>query len=111
MDCDLYDFLASLPTSFLLDRQFHTDAILRAYPKYAHIPFENKSRPGTDVTSRRRQFGKALSRRLLPRLPSTLMRNGFLLPRLVAGLVNDKYAKESMWYAPTVLYLHQLETL
>jgi asparagine synthase (glutamine-hydrolysing) len=41
LDHELYNFLASLPAGLFLDRQFHTRAILRAYPQYAHIPFDS----------------------------------------------------------------------
>jgi hypothetical protein len=35
LDHELYDFLAALPARTLLDHSFHTDAIRRAYPRYA----------------------------------------------------------------------------
>ena len=39
----MYDFLASLPASLMLDWKFHSDTIRRAYPEYADIRFENKA--------------------------------------------------------------------
>ena len=111
LDCDVVDFLTSLPASLLLDRQFHTDVIIRAYPEYKHIPFESKSGLRTVVGTRRADFGRSLVRRLLPRMHSALMRNGFLLPHFAAILVDAEYATESIWFTPLVLYLHQLETL
>jgi len=42
LDHDLFDFLASLPASLMLDRQFHSETIRRAYPEYADIPFEDR---------------------------------------------------------------------
>ncbi|MGH8399406.1 MAG: hypothetical protein ACRETA_14385, partial [Gammaproteobacteria bacterium] len=93
------------------DHPFHTDTILKAYPEYRHIRFDSTSSPNTDLRHMYAQFGRSLAKRLLPRLPSSLMRSGFLLPRSLAGLANGKYAARSAWYAPLVLYLHQLEFL
>ena len=41
----VYDLLASLPAEYFLDHEFHTEAIVRNYPEYAHLPFEIKSAP------------------------------------------------------------------
>jgi hypothetical protein len=40
LDHDVYDLLASLPAGLLLDKRFHDDAIRRAYPRYATLPYE-----------------------------------------------------------------------
>jgi asparagine synthase (glutamine-hydrolysing) len=42
LDHDLYDLLASLPFPVLGDGRFHTETILRAYPRYAHLPFADE---------------------------------------------------------------------
>ena len=39
LDHDLYDHVASLPAAMLMDHRLHYDAIARAYPQYAAIPF------------------------------------------------------------------------
>jgi hypothetical protein len=111
LDHDLYDYLTALPARFLLDHPFHTDTISKAYPEYRHIPFESTSSPSADPGNTRAQFVRSVAKQLLPRLPSSLMRSSFLLPRSLAGLVNGEYAACSMWYAPLILYLHQLELL
>jgi len=43
LDHDLFDHLASLPAPMLLDRRLHDDAIRRAYPERAGIPFAAKT--------------------------------------------------------------------
>jgi asparagine synthase (glutamine-hydrolysing) len=51
LDHDLYDFLASLPAELFLDRSFHADTIMQAYPRYAHVPFDNEVRtPQVELT-------------------------------------------------------------
>jgi hypothetical protein len=39
LDWDLFDFLASLPATLLLDHAFHTETIRRAYPAHADLRF------------------------------------------------------------------------
>src|SRR5690606_13487146 len=39
VDRDLYNFLAGLPWRSVADNNLHTEAIHRAYPEYADIPF------------------------------------------------------------------------
>ena len=39
LDNDIVEHMQSLPTNFLRDASFHTDAVLRAYPEFAKIPF------------------------------------------------------------------------
>jgi len=42
LDRELWAFLASLPAHMVLDHRFHTDAIKRAYPEFADIPYAKK---------------------------------------------------------------------
>ena len=111
LDHDLYDYLITLPARFLLDHPFHTDTISKAYPEYQHIPFESTTSPSPDLRNIRAQFVRSVAKRLLPRLPSRLMRSSFLFPRLLAALANEQIAARGMWRSPLLLYLHQLESL
>ncbi len=52
LDPELFDFLTSLPVSVMIDGNFHTDTIARAYPEYAHLRYEDKTLP--------EQFGTVL---------------------------------------------------
>lgn len=42
LDEDLFGFAASLPPEMLLDGRFHTDALLRGYPRHGHLPFADE---------------------------------------------------------------------
>jgi asparagine synthetase B (glutamine-hydrolysing) len=44
LDHDVYDLLSSLPAEMLVDHTFHTDAIHRAFPGLADVPFESYDR-------------------------------------------------------------------
>lgn len=42
LDRDLWTFLASLPAQLFLEHSFHEDAVKKAYPAFASIPFSNE---------------------------------------------------------------------
>ncbi len=113
LDSEVYDFLSSLPASFFREGgQFHQDAILRAYPEYACIPFERKDAPPTDAGKQSGQFARALARHVYTqvRRPSRLMANRYLMPRLLRCLVDRSYSESLGWLSPPlILYLFQLE--
>src|SRR5207244_9022442 len=45
LDHDVFDLLSGLPPEVFLDHTFHTEAIHRAYPRYAALPFAAKKEP------------------------------------------------------------------
>src|SRR6266850_838039 len=107
LDRDLYDFLASLPASTFLDHQLHTDTIARAYPQFAHIPYEKKN---YSVANRRhfRRFTLEVCKYYLAH-SSPLIRKSSLLPRLVRCLA---LGHESItWLSALAVYLGQLESV
>jgi hypothetical protein len=46
MDEDVAAFFGSLPASFVLGHTFHDDAIARAFPEFADIPYETRVTSG-----------------------------------------------------------------
>ena len=109
LDHDLYDFLASLPAVDLLDCNLHTEAITRAYPKYAHIPYEQSY--AQDWTSRGswRFFRRWTAETMvaLARRPSGLVRRSNLFPELGVRLLTGGGSIARV--GPLVAYLLQLE--
>ena len=108
LDHEVYDFLASLPASLLLDRQFHTRTILRAHPRYAHVPFESRA-PFYRYDDRYRRHFRSLIRELedyLEREPSAVVS----APR-VSRLLSDYHraGKEPLQFGEHLAYLLQLE--
>jgi len=87
LDRDVFDFLTSLPGTMLADRQFHNDAIRRAYPRYAHIPFsmDLNETPRVDRWFNRR-FVAGITAHLAAGGASPFLRRGYLLPRLAKHL-------------------------
>ena len=110
VDHDLYDFLTSLPPSILLNREFHTETIRRAYPSYAHIPYASET---SSVENPRlaRRFARDTIRYTLARRPSRTIRYSYVMPRLLRCLLDRHYSSSIFWLSPPVLYLLQLETL
>lgn len=110
LDHDLFDFMTTLPTAMLMDRRFHDDAIARAYPRYAHIPYaDNKRDPATDATTVKSRFLSQAVRRYLLHKPWSLLRNIGPRMRILAGAVSQ--GKIMDWQLPMVVYLDQLEGL
>ncbi|MCK5013089.1 MAG: hypothetical protein KAS66_04670 [Candidatus Omnitrophica bacterium] len=108
LDHDLYDFLSALDPKYFLDRMFHTRAILRAYPKFNDIRFEDKSIPGQDPRGYRNEFVGKLLVHIIKEMKSAgkYTRIGYMMPRLLQYLV-----KGNNWWVcpPKMLYLIQLE--
>lgn len=106
LDYDVFDLLTSLPVEMYADRRFHTQAILRAFPEHAHVPFERKSKT---PESNPRIY---LMRNWLKLLGLVLARGGglldlrFMAPRLLAYAVLGK--AKPVWYDSSAIYMIQL---
>jgi len=108
LDRDVFDFLTSLPGAMLEDRQFHNDAIRRAYPRYASIPFsmELSQARRVDRWFNRRFVAGIMMQLAVGRRPS-FVRRSYLLPRLAKPLWNGTSGYRR--FPPyLILYLLQL---
>ncbi|MEX0928957.1 MAG: asparagine synthase C-terminal domain-containing protein [Balneolales bacterium] len=113
LDHELFDFLTSLPVEMLLTQDFHTETIRRAYPAYAHIPFESKASNKLDYDFHRvfAAFGRELTWYLLLQRPSRYMRNTFLRSALLPSILSTRYSSFTRRFTTLALYLQQLDTL
>lgn len=111
LDHDLFDFLTGLPVEMLIDHTFHTDAISRAYPEHAHLPYEDKGKraDSPDLKRLHADFGRQVAKRLLLRPSSRLINKRFALPRAVRTLFSPAFSASIHWYSPLALYLDQLD--
>lgn len=109
IDHDLFDFLTTLPSSMLLDHRFHDDAIARAYPRYAHIPYARGTSPNADDRRTRARFAADTARALLFTRRWRLMKNMFPRAKLLASIV--PLACSVPWVSSMMIYLHQLESI
>ena len=103
LDYALFDLLAGLPAEMELPGTLHTEAIARAYPEHADVPYEAKVRRNEQPSAQRR-LAVALARAVIAST-GTLSAAG-LLPGLSATLVDGSAAR--LWHAPLALYLSQL---
>lgn len=123
VDRDLTEFLLALepdvvsPVLSRSDKRFHSEAIVRGYPKFAHIPFQNDAAPRTNPSSHYREFAADVARHLLAgwagrrrrEARPVYMRSSYVLPRLAYMLVNRRYAASMRRLPRAALYLTQLE--
>ena len=108
----VFDFLNSIPAALLIHpeyHRFHTDAILRAYPEFALVPFAAK---GATVRSAR-LFNWNVARQLasyeLRNAGGTLLRASFLVPRVIRALIYPSAFTSVFPLLPMSVYLRQLE--
>jgi hypothetical protein len=108
LDRDLYDLLAALPASLLMDRTLHTEAIAAAWPQYAHVPYERKGMKEQDRGAAR-TLARDLTRTVLSEPLREWVRPAALLPGLTATMLDGN--AERLWHAPLLLYLHQIRAV
>jgi asparagine synthase (glutamine-hydrolysing) len=105
LDRDVYDFLAALPASLLMDRTLHTEAISRAWPQYVHIPYEQKG-----IAIEDRGAARALAAELVGAVMQRRMgdwtRRAAQVPSLAATCLDGNAAR--LWQASLLLYLDQI---
>ncbi|MBL4603886.1 MAG: hypothetical protein JKY84_14165 [Emcibacteraceae bacterium] len=111
LDPEVFEFLTSLPVEYFLDHNFHTKAISKFYPQYAHLPYENKDAPRKKVKT-----SEAITQSL--KLLFYYLKNlgggakisfRFVIMRTIKGLLFPSYYNEenSMHYIP--IYLTHIE--
>lgn len=106
LDPEVFDFLLGLPGELFLDHRFHTDTIHAAFPDYAGIPYETKTRKGVRSIWHLRNYAARLTHGLLRR-PVQLLDRRYCLERLGHMLVtgNDRF----FWLAQSISYFAALE--
>lgn len=90
VDHDVYDLLAALPASLFLDGRFHTDALLRAHPRYADIPFATERHNRLENRPHYRRFSLDLLARTARRGSLAPLRVSRVGPSLLATAVTRK---------------------
>jgi asparagine synthase (glutamine-hydrolysing) len=117
LDHDLYDLLMGLPADILTpdlktwNKGFHTEAVARAFPQYADLPYENKGAPKLDRRAHDGRFGTAAGAFIvgnLPREPQLVCRS-YVLPRALCAAAAHAFGRRHPWFAGPCLYLTQLE--
>lgn len=105
LDYGVVDFMQSLPTRFFLEGPFHHDALIRAFPEHAHIPFASIQ---TSMIEERSPAGRL---RLMARLLSYALKNNHRrIPTALRFAGGRAFGSPSMSYRMTS-YLIELEAI
>jgi hypothetical protein len=108
LDHDVYDLLASLPFTLTADKRFHDDAIARAYPEFAHVPFaaggSERHAPGF---FRRLAWKAARYLRAQPTLDC--FDYSYLFKCAAASFAQGTGSR--LWFLPRVVCLTELEAI
>ena len=108
LDRDLGDFLGALPASLLADGRLHADVISTAFPKHAHIRYEDGHGGWKSGAAYYRRLSWDLAREALRMTTSPLIRRAFLVSRLIKPAATGA----PPWMSERrVIYLMQLEEL
>jgi hypothetical protein len=116
LDHRLFDYLMSIPGEDLNDKTFHTDAIARGYPQWAHLPFALDETDPSAVrlswSSRHRRNARLAfdtAAHLLRRRDAWVDRLT-VIPRLI-GLLGERDASHpAFWFnAEKILWATQIE--
>lgn len=108
LDHGVFSLLASLPSGFFEDFQFHTEAIARAYPEARNLRYENKHAPGQNPATDDIRFGRDLAKWCCRHPRSKLLRPAAPLAATQA-LFNRSHAAGTSEYGRLQLYFSQLE--
>ena len=111
LDYDLYDFLTSLPAGMLIEHDFHTEAIHRAFPAYSDIPFAKRSRAKVRSPRYFRKFTFDLIRYVYANRPVQLVSYKFLAKSLAHCLTDYRLSHYVRMYGPWAAYLIQVQRL
>ena len=111
LDHRVFDLLASLPAAWLLDHTFHDEAIARAYPVLADLPYArggNRALTPADRSAFRRFAVDAAV--LCARPPVDLIQRSYVVPRFLRAALDGDYFRRLDWMAPfRLLHLLQIE--
>jgi hypothetical protein len=116
LDHELFDVMFGVPPDVISpdllpeDKTFHAEAICRAYPRFADLPFANvhdRIDAGTHHAQLTRDLAVLALRQCRHR--PTFLNRTHVLPRLLTSIVSRRCADRVGWMTPSALYLLQLE--
>lgn len=113
LDHAVFDLLAGLSGRMFVDHSFHTEAINRAFPQYAHIPYSEKISVADRAAQASggqvwRRFAIEILRHcVLGRVP--MLNKRYVSLRLLRCLCDPGYLPSVQWLGPPSIYMFQLE--
>jgi hypothetical protein len=107
LDSALLAFLLSLPADLTVDQRLHTDAILRGYPQFAEIPYEQRTLTVDAASSR--ILARAFAKYALSRWRSRIQNLPYVLSACGRALARGD--SSAMWFFNRLTVLLQAESL
>ncbi|HQU81980.1 MAG TPA: asparagine synthase-related protein [Pyrinomonadaceae bacterium] len=111
LENELFDFLATLPANLLLDHRFHTDTISFAYPKLAHIPYEDKNSPLNYDFNAFKNYSLDILKFSLTARNKRLINRKFLLLRHLRSMLHKSQLQAVVDFGEQAVNLLQIERL
>jgi hypothetical protein len=109
LDDAVVEFLSALPATMFLDHGFHTEAIAGAYPKHAHLPFENKASAPVVDGAHFRKYSRDVLRFALATPNGGVVNRRALLSRCLRVLLDGGYSRNVAGFGTLAVLLLQLE--
>jgi hypothetical protein len=112
LDHDLCEFLLSLPIEWIEGGTFHEETIRRAYPEFADIPYEDKTRLAAGILESKQQMAAEFVSHFLshPRFRLRFINPWYFWARVLRYRINPKYYESLAWVGfAKVIYLLQLD--
>lgn len=114
LDHAMFDFLMGLDPALIAGKGLHDVAILRAYPDFADIPFENKALKAAWTPADRHYYRRSrvemlayLARQHGP--ARAVLKPGWLVPKTGVDVLRN--VAESPWYMRNAVYAIELQAL
>ena len=110
LDHDVFDYLTSLPHAVFRGGSFHAETVRRAFPEYAHIPFEPQGSPFRFDDRYRRELLATIGdvAAYLEERPTRLLAADLVRERLAR---HAEAGREPIQFSPHLIYALQLERL
>ncbi|MBK1707167.1 asparagine synthase C-terminal domain-containing protein [Halochromatium glycolicum] len=111
LDRDVYDFLTSVEPSYFLGNRLHDEAIRRAYPNYAHLPYEDSSKKADYQKKDYVYFSESINELWGYLLNHSLrsfgiLRKSYIYPRVIYDLL--KRNNHMPWYLIKTVFCLEL---
>jgi hypothetical protein len=111
LDSDLYDFLASLPISYLSDKSLHDDVIAAAYPQYSGLPYEDKAHINYPSHWHIRRYLIEAALYISRKSTNSMVNREYIVPRTIQYALSRTPVIKNWLATETAVYLTQLEEM
>ncbi|HWR17324.1 MAG TPA: hypothetical protein VN577_21015 [Terriglobales bacterium] len=110
LDHRVHDLMSALDGEMFLDKKFHTEAIQRAFPKFAKVRYApNRRSPANNYRFFARAAYDVGKLSLMCTRSGRVLQQSFLWSRLLRSFADRSYSPAMGWLEDLAIYLIQLE--